>query len=283
MNQASFFIEKKALFGGYPNHNQIVELVEEGVVWFIDLTHCDERNIKVYSHLVNNWVNFPIKDRHVPENNKNFLIFLLIIQMVLESLKSGEKIYLHCRGGHGRSSLVISCFLGMVLKLPPFDSLNMVRRYHSRRPNLSPKWCYLRWPLSLKQRKFVETFFGSTNLYGGLSNAPTLRYGPSDHNPTQGVPFGPSGQMLNNGVKRHWVSFWLRSMNITKPKTKIDFLRYMVALNLYLNQNKNMLETLLHSGLKTIVGEGSSKAQGLILQELRLYLLYSEAKKIFES
>lgn len=258
MNQASFFIEKKALFGGYPNHNQIVELVEEGVVWFIDLTHCDERNIKVYSHLVNNWVNFPIKDRHVPENNKNFLIFLLIIQMVLESLKSGEKIYLHCRGGHGRSSLVISCFLGMVLKLPPFDSLNMVRRYHSRRPNLSPKWCYLRWPLSLKQRKFVETFFGSTNLYGGLSNAPT-------------IPFGPS---------RHWVSFWLRT---TKPKTKIDFLRYMVALNLYLNQNKSMLETLLHSGLKTIVGEGSSKAQGLILQELRLYLLYSEAKKIFES
>lgn len=251
MNQASFFIEKKALFGGYPNHNQIVELVEEGVVWFIDLTHCDERNIKVYSHLVNNWVNFPIKDRHVPENNKNFLIFLLIIQMVLESLKSGEKIYLHCRGGHGRSSLVISCFLGMVLKLPPFDSLNMVRRYHSRRPNLSPKWCYLRWPLSLKQRKFVETFFGSTNLWAL-----------------------PKSKSRAFGVRLSFAS---------KPKTKIDFLRYMVALNLYLNQNKSMLETLLHSGLKTIVGEGSSKAHLIILQELRLYLLYSEAKKIFES
>lgn len=251
MNQASFFIEKKALFGGYPNHNQIVELVEEGVVWFIDLTHRDERNIKVYSHLVNNWVNFPIKDRHVPENNKNFLIFLLIIQMVLESLKSGEKIYLHCRGGHGRSSLVISCFLGMVLKLQPFDSLNMVRRYHSRRPNLSPKWCYLRWPLSLKQRKFVETFFGSTNLWAL-----------------------PKSKSRAFGVRLSFAS---------KPKTKIDFLRYMVALNLYLNQNKSMLETLLHSGLKTIVGEGSSKAHLIILQELRLYLLYSEAKKIFES
>lgn len=267
MNQASFFIEKKALFGGYPNHNQIIELVEEGVVWFIDLTHRDERNIKVYSHLVNNWVNFPIKDRHVPENNKNFLIFLLIIQMVLESLKSGEKIYLHCRGGHGRSSLVISCFLGMVLNLPPFDSLNMVRIYHSRRPNLSPKWCNpnlsdhgvkgpkdhglnlalkaqgVRWPLSLKQRKYVETFFGSTNLYGWSKIKPRAFYG--------------------------------------EPKTKIDFLRYMVALNLYLSQN-NMLETLLHSGLKTIDGEGSRTTINRVLQELRLYILYSKAKRIFE-
>jgi hypothetical protein len=70
MNQASFFIEKKALFGGYPNHNQIIELKEEGVVWFIDLTNNNERGITQYSHLVDNWINFPIKDGWVPENKK---------------------------------------------------------------------------------------------------------------------------------------------------------------------------------------------------------------------
>lgn len=235
MNQASFFIEKKALFGGYPNHNQILELKEEGVVWFIDLTNSDEKNIKVYSHLVKNWINYPIKDGHIPENKKQFLIFLLLIQLVVESLKPGEKIYLHCRGGHGRSSLVISCFLSMVFNLPPFESLEMTKKYHSLRPNLRPKWL-IGWPLNLKQRKFVETFFGTLYFYSNFKDSKIIT-------------------------------------------TKTEFFRCMIILNMYLHQNQIMLETLLNSGLKTIKGEGIISC---LLQELRFYILYAKAKKIFD-
>lgn len=167
MNQASFFIEKKALFGGYPSHNQIIELQEEGVTWFIDLTNSNEKNIKVYSHLVKNWINYPIKDGHVPEDKKKFMIFLLILQMVIESLKPGEKMYLHCRGGHGRSSLVIACFLSMVFNISPFDSLILTKEYHSLRPNLKPKWL-VGWPLNLQQHKFVEVFFSSLYFYSNF-------------------------------------------------------------------------------------------------------------------
>jgi len=236
MEQASFFIEKKALFGGYPNHQQILQLKNEGVVWFVDLTTSNEKNISAYSHLVNNWINYPIKDGNVPKNKQKFLIFLLIIQMALESLKPGEKLYLHCRGGHGRSSLVIACFLSMIFKLSPFESLNLTKNYHSFRPNLKPKWLY-KWPLSLKQRNFVENFFGPI----------------------------------------HFCS------NFTKIKeeitTKTQFFKYMVFLNFYLHQHSDMLETLLNSGLKTIKGEGITS---VMLQELRLYILYSKAKKIFD-
>jgi hypothetical protein len=169
MEQASFFIEKKALFGGYPNQHQILELKEEGVVWFIDLTNGNEKNIKVYSHLVNNWISYPIKDGSIPEDKKKFLIFLFILQMVLESLKPGEKLYIHCRGGHGRSTLVVSCFLGLILNIPSYDSLNLVRKYHSLRPNLKPKWL-IQPPFNLKQRKFVESFFGSLYFYSNFKN-----------------------------------------------------------------------------------------------------------------
>jgi hypothetical protein len=237
MDQASFFIEKKALFGGYPNHHQIMELKEKGVVWFIDLTNKDETNIMVYSHHVNNWINYPIKDGHIPENKKNFVIFLFIIQMVLESLGPGEKLYLHCRGGHGRSTLVISCFLSMLLDIPPLDSLNLIKEYHSLRPNLKPKW-FNRWPLSLKQRKFVESFYGTMYLHSNFNY---------------------------EGVK-----------DIT---TKTEFFKYMILLNLYLHQNPFILEVLLNSGFKTIKGEGIISK---ILQELRFYILYSKAKKIYD-
>lgn len=237
MNQASFFIEKKALFGGYPNHNQIIELKEEGVVWFIDLTNNNERGITQYSHLVDNWINFPIKDGWVPENKKKFHIFLLLIQMVIDSLKPGEKLYLHCRGGHGRSSLVISCFLSMVFNIPVADSLNLTRDYHALRPNLNPKWL-IGWPLSLKQRKFIECFFGSLYLHSNFNDS-----------------------------------------KIKDISTKTEFFRYMIILNLYLHQHTSVLEVLLNSGLKTIKGEGILSC---MLQELRFYVLYSKAKKIFD-
>lgn len=236
MNQASFFIEKKALFGGYPNHNQLLELIDEGVVWFIDLTNNNtEKNIKVYNHLVKNWINYPIKDGHVPENKKNFLIFLLMIEMVLESLKPGEKLYLHCKGGHGRSSLVISCFLSMVFHLPPFESLDLIKEYHALRPNLKSKWL-VGWPLSIKQRKFVENFFGSTYLYTGFKG------------------------------------------NL-KMDTKPAFLRFLISLNFYLHQHETILDLLLNSGLKKIMGE---EAISVMLQELRFFMLCSQAKKLFD-
>jgi hypothetical protein len=236
MNQASFFIEKKALFGGYPNHCQILELQREGVKWFIDLTHSNEKNIKVYSDLVDNWINFPIKDGSIPTDKKKFTIFLILIQMVLESLKPGEKLYLHCRGGHGRSSLVVACFLGYSLNLPPLESLELTMRIHSTRPNLRKKWLE-RWPLNLKQRLFVENFFGKFYMYSGY------RY----------------------------------SKNI--PTNKNEFFRYIVALNFYLHQNPIILDTLLNSGMKKIMGEDVASQ---ILQELRFVLLYSKAKKIFD-
>lgn len=235
MNQASFFIEKKALFGGYPNHKQITQLREEGVVWFIDLTHSTEKNIKSYSHLVPNWINYPIKDRCIPENKKQFLIFLLLIKLVLESLKPGEKIYLHCRGGHGRSNLVISCFLSLILNLPPIESLLMAKQYHSLRPNLKSKWL-LGWPLNLKQRKFVESFNGTLYFYSNFKIDKVIT-------------------------------------------TKAEFFRSTIIINMYLHQDQTMLEVLLNSGLKNIKGEGIIS---YILQELRFYILYAKAKKIFD-
>ncbi|CCV01864.1 Putative tyrosine phosphatase [Invertebrate iridescent virus 22] len=238
MNQASFFIEKKALFGGYPSHNQIIELINEGVVWFVDLTNDNEKGIHLYSHLVNNWINYPIKDQGIPENKKNFLIFLFIIQMAIESLKPGEKLYLHCRGGHGRSSLVISCFLCLLFGVSPNESLNLIKNYHSLRPNLRSKWL-TGWPLSLKQRKFVESFFGTLYFYSNFNDE-----------------------------------------KIKDVFTKTDFFRNMIILNLYLHQNPYILNTLLHSGFKTLKGEGIIST---ILQKLRFYILYSKAKKIFDN
>ncbi len=259
MNQASFFIEKKALFGGYPNHNQLLELKEEGVVWFVDLTHRNERNIKVYSHLVHNYLNYPIKDGHIPEDKKKFTIFLFILQMIIEGLKSGEKLYLHCRGGHGRSGLVIACLLGLLLNIPPAKSLNLVNEYHALRSNLSSKWLSKR-PLNQKQQKFVELFFGPLYLYSNFQNPLSTDWSLTNND-------GIKAKAADDLSSRRPSPFWNK------------FFRSMVMLNFYLHQHPTILEVVLNSGLKKIQGEGITS---IMIQEIRSYILYFQAKKIFD-
>lgn len=243
MNQASFFIEKKALFGGYLSHDQVLELKSEGVVWFIDLTCKDERNVTKYSHLVSNWVNYPIKDRGVPENRKKFAIFLFIIQLIVDSLKTGEKIYLHCRGGHGRSCLVVACFLGLVLNISASESLKLTTEYHILRPGLRTKWLTTS-PFNSDQTNFVENYFGSLYLYTHFKLIDSHQDDDSQ------CPEDDS---------RHG--------------------KY-VRLMFYLRKNPAVLETLLNSGMKQIMGEGFTS---IMLQDLRMYILYFQAKKIFDS
>lgn len=254
MIKASFFIEKKALFGGYPNVYEIEYLRALGVKWFVDLTHTDEKNISDYSYLVDNWINYPIKDGHVPENKKTFSVFLLMLQTILEGLKPGEKMYLHCRGGHGRSSLVAACILSLVTQISTKDSLEKIRKCHDLRPELSKKWLGCKSPMNAAQRKYVEGYFGHLWLDSGLSHE---------------LPSGP----LYGGP-----SMWAEGPR-SAVTDRVDFLKRLCILNYYLHQNWDVLETILNSGLKKLVGEG---LVSVMLQMLRGVLLQSIAKKLLE-
>lgn len=301
MIKASFFIDKKALFGGYPNIDEIEYLRALGVKWFVDLTHTDEKHISDYSCLVDNWINYPIKDGHVPENKKTFSIFLLMIQTILESLKPGEKMYLHCRGGHGRSSLVAACILSLVTQISTKESLEKIRKCHDLRPELSKKWLGCT-PMSSAQRKYVEGYFGHLWLDSGLSSkmaeldgsvlsarratpsawgfgtfasldGPKARFAVSRPLAVIDLRSAPrSGEAPISGA-----SLEARDSASLDVFTGGDFLKRLCILNYYLHQNWVVLETVLNSGLKKLVGEG---LVSVMLQTLRGVLLQSIAKKL---
>jgi hypothetical protein len=279
MIKAAFFIDKIALFGGYPNVYEIEYLRVLGVKWFVDLTHTDEKNISDYSYLVDNWINYPIKDGHVPENKKTFSVFLLVVQTILESLKPGEKMYLHCRGGHGRSSLVAACILSLVTQISTKESLEKIRKCHDLRPELSKKWLGCKSPMSTAQRKYVEGYFGHLWLDSGLSLkmvelggfgrpgpvVATARRGEVAEFPTFEASLEARGSALDNSESKDHVF------------TGGDFLKHLCILNYYLHQNWVVLETILNSGLKKLVGEG---LVSVMLQTLRGVILQSIAKKL---
>jgi len=75
--------------------HEIIELEIEKEAAF-----CKENNIK--------FINYPIKDRSVPDDKSSFL---KLIEFMFENLETQKKIIVHCRMGIGRTGIVVAAFL----------------------------------------------------------------------------------------------------------------------------------------------------------------------------
>lgn len=177
MDNASYFISDKALFGSFPKQHNVVELENCGVGWFIDLTHNNESKIKKYT-TIKNYINYPIKDKKSPKIVKDFVIFIKKLIKIINQLKEHEKIYIHCRGGHSRSSMVVACLLSIIQNIDINDAITLTRKFHNKRKNLKEKWKKIPH-LSNSQLRFIQKLFDNifffraykgTNITYGLSN-----------------------------------------------------------------------------------------------------------------
>tara|TARA_A100001011_G_scaffold394642_1_gene487558 strand:+ start:26807 stop:27748 length:942 start_codon:yes stop_codon:yes gene_type:complete len=154
MDKCSYFIKDRALFGSYPTQEGIYELENEGVIYFIDLTLPTEKKIVPYKTNFN-YFSYPIKDRHIPENNWEFCCFIIQISTIIKELKNYSKIYIHCKGGHGRSGIVVACILSHIFSLPPLTALNYTSIAHSKRKIMKDKWRHIGAPQTSHQKSFV--------------------------------------------------------------------------------------------------------------------------------
>ncbi len=164
MDRCSYFLPNKALFGSHPVRNTLIvyntvkELEENGVRYFVDLTFPEESGVCAYT-TEHSYTRYPIKDMRVPGNWETFSKLVLNICTIIDSLKEGEKIYIHCKGGHGRAGVVVACVLCQYLQISPTESLELVLKYHSDRKILREKWRRIGSPQTYGQKEFVRRFF----------------------------------------------------------------------------------------------------------------------------
>lgn len=158
MDRCSYFIENKALFGSSPSQETVVQLEDIGVRYFIDLTYKNERNIYSYTTQYTK-INYPIIDRYIPTELISFSSLILKICNIIKNLQNNEKIYIHCKGGHGRSGIVVACVLCIYLKISPELALELTKKYHRNRHTMNEKWRIIGSPQTDKQKDFVRTFF----------------------------------------------------------------------------------------------------------------------------
>lgn len=166
MQNSSYFIEERALFGCYPKQRDVNELVEKGVRYFVNLTSPNESKIKPYElppSCVR--INFPIRDHGVPRDWHAFSKFISKISSIIATLQFPRKMYIHCRGGHGRAGLIVSILLCHIFKIEPIESLRKTSVFHALRPSIKEKWKAIGSPHEYRQRAFVYRYFEPLNLY----------------------------------------------------------------------------------------------------------------------
>ena len=154
------------MFGCYPTQDDIDDLYRNGVRYFVNLTESCESRITPYTVRSDcEEIKFPIRDHSVPRFWEPFSKFIFRISTIITELPSSHKIYIHCRGGHGRAGMVVAILLCHILKMEPIDAIKKTTEYHALRPNIKEKWKAIGSPHEYRQRAFVYRYFEPLNLY----------------------------------------------------------------------------------------------------------------------
>lgn len=151
--------EPRLLFGGYPSGCHFEYLKSIGVRYFVDLTTpYEKKKLPVYNMKDDKivYVNFPIRDNFIPYDMNLFNEFIVWLIFTISVMKENELMYIHCKGGHGRSGMVMCCVLCLMHNLLPDKSIEEVTLSHNERPLLTPKWKSRLCPSNEIQRIFVS-------------------------------------------------------------------------------------------------------------------------------
>lgn len=155
---------KNAWFGGYPNECQFQELVQDvKISEFLDLTTIKERQYLEYNYEYDlqkyqevKYQNFCILDNKIPSSTDSFVNLL---RTIAKQIENGDCLYIHCKGGHGRSSLLVACLLMYLNSYSIEVSLQKTKYFHKQRKNLKEKYKDIDVPSSSSQRKYIDTIF----------------------------------------------------------------------------------------------------------------------------
>lgn len=151
---ACFFIPDKACFGAFPTDQKIQLLHSLGINLVIDLTLPNENKCVPYNKISGiEYLHYPIDDKGIPKSKFDFAIFLHKIMIQLRDY--GKKLYVHCKGGHGRSGLFAACLLCLMNGFSSYEAIKHVSLAHSKRKNMKKFWIRSGSPYLYNQKNFV--------------------------------------------------------------------------------------------------------------------------------
>jgi len=149
-------VNHKIYFGKYVDHDVLTDLESLGIDVIIDLTHHSDRMIPYITDII--VLKFPIVDMSVCNDHRIWPL----MDHLFHFLKNHKKIYIHCKGGHGRSGVIAACLYGLYYNKPASEALIKISKSHSKRLIMKEKWRILGAPQTNSQIKQVYRIVDGT-------------------------------------------------------------------------------------------------------------------------
>jgi ribA/ribD-fused uncharacterized protein len=293
MDHCSYFIKDRAMFGSFPNQESVIELENIGVRYFINLTFNEENKLTPYITKYN-YIHYPIVDRKAPTNWQEFAKFILTISNIIKNLSEKELLYLHCKGGHGRSGVVVACILCYMFNLTPEVALDSTTKYHSNRSIMRDKWRKLGSPQTYSQKNFVLKFFEPLHFYKAHKTGNTVGFSNFSLHPVNIPEIGifPTSEAAFQAYKDITNVDYVNKLINTKTPNAAKFLGNTInvdsswydyqdnimkkILKYKFEQNLDIRERLINTGLRPIIEHNCEDVNNLeqnklgkMLSELR--------------
>jgi protein-tyrosine phosphatase len=140
-------VNEQIYFGKYPDNAILKALHEVGIKLIIDLTHFTD-NLPKYSSVVKR-IEFPIVDMGIEDDELTLRNVMFIKSLFLNG---HNPVYIHCRGGHGRSGVIACLLYGLVYNKTAEESLEAIKGAHDNRKQMSRKMRILGSPQTSEQK-----------------------------------------------------------------------------------------------------------------------------------
>lgn len=150
-------VDSKLYFGPFPNQLMITKLLNNKFDIIVNLTMENETVLSFdnssYKIPKSKYIHYPIVDNNIPQCSVSYCSFITKLKRLYEN---GMKIYIHCRGGHGRSGMTSTSLLAL---LNPDKSIKEIieeiNHSHTKRVILRDKWKSKNTPFNYAQYSFI--------------------------------------------------------------------------------------------------------------------------------
>ena len=279
MERSSYFIKNRAMFGSFPTQEAVEELENNGVRCFVNLTHSHERRITPYQTKYK-YISFPITDRHVPEDRHEFSKLVISLVEIIYTLEKGELMYIHCKGGHGRSGVVVAAILCYIFDMEPADALEHTTSYHSNRKSMREKWRKIGSPQTYQQKNFIHQMCRPIYFYRAYKRGRTAGFSNFTTHEVSVPGFGvfPTAEAAIQAYKdpdnKNYVvsqvnaktplySKYLGSKaDVRKDWNKVREKLTLQILRLKFDQHPYLKENLINTGLSLIIHRAKGDVNG---------------------
>lgn len=146
--------DKLVLVGARPETYTLDKLLNHGITIFVNLEENIEPWYKTPLSTDSKYkiLSLPIKNGSIPTNKT---ITINLIKTLLNHWHNKEKIYIHCKGGHGRAGLIGALFVGFAYSLDATEAIEHIEKCRMTRIDKTRN--FIPTPETQKQVNFLVT------------------------------------------------------------------------------------------------------------------------------